>query len=50
MNSKKTPLIQMKNIQKHFGSVIALSGVSIDVFGEECHCLLGDNGAGNQPL
>lgn len=46
MNSKKTPLIQMKNIQKHFGSVIALSGVSIDVFGEECHCLLGDNGAG----
>ncbi|MEX0365548.1 ATP-binding cassette domain-containing protein [Ruegeria sp. HKCCD8929] len=40
------PIIQMKNIEKHFGSVIALAGVSVDVFGGECHCLLGDNGAG----
>ena len=46
MSSKKIPLIQMKKIEKHFGSVIALSGVSIDVYGGECHCLLGDNGAG----
>ncbi|MEC9312689.1 MAG: ATP-binding cassette domain-containing protein, partial [Pseudomonadota bacterium] len=29
-----------------FGSVIALAGVSVDVFAGECHCLLGDNGAG----
>ncbi len=40
------PIIQMKDIEKHFGSVIALAGVSVDVFGGECHCLLGDNGAG----
>ena len=40
------PLIQMKNIEKHFGSVIALAGVSVDVIPGECHCLLGDNGAG----
>lgn len=40
------PLIEMKNIEKHFGSVIALSGVSMDLFPGECHCLLGDNGAG----
>lgn len=40
------PLIRMTNIEKHFGSVIALAGVSVDVFGGECHCLLGDNGAG----
>ncbi len=40
------PLIQMKNIEKHFGSVIALAGVSVDVTPGECHCLLGDNGAG----
>ena len=46
MNSNKKPIIKMQNIEKHFGSVIALSGVSIDVFGGECHCLLGDNGAG----
>ncbi|MGC3939065.1 ATP-binding cassette domain-containing protein [Roseobacter sp. EG26] len=39
-------IIQMKNIEKHFGSVIALAGVSVDIFAGECHCLLGDNGAG----
>ncbi|MEL6587294.1 MAG: ATP-binding cassette domain-containing protein [Pseudomonadota bacterium] len=40
------PIIRMKDIQKHFGSVIALAGVSVDVHAGECHCLLGDNGAG----
>jgi simple sugar transport system ATP-binding protein len=36
----------MQNIEKHFGSVIALAGVSVDIYPGECHCLLGDNGAG----
>ncbi len=40
------PIIEMKNIEKHFGSVIALAGVSVNVYPGECHCLLGDNGAG----
>jgi simple sugar transport system ATP-binding protein len=40
------PIIQMTNIEKHFGSVIALAGVTIDFYPDECHCLLGDNGAG----
>lgn len=40
------PIIEMKNIEKHFGSVIALAGVSLNVLPGECHCLLGDNGAG----
>ncbi len=39
-------IIEMKKIEKHFGSVIALSGVSLDLIPGECHCLLGDNGAG----
>ena len=39
-------IIQLDNIGKHFGNVIALSGVSFDVRPGECHCLLGDNGAG----
>jgi len=44
------PLLQMVDIKKHFGSVIALAGVSIDVYAGECHCLLGDNGAGKSTL
>ncbi|WP_395172978.1 ATP-binding cassette domain-containing protein [Roseibium alexandrii] len=36
----------MQGIEKHFGSVIALAGVSVDIYPGECHCLLGDNGAG----
>jgi len=46
MNPEHAPLIEMKNIEKHFGSVIALNGVSLEIYRGECHCLLGDNGAG----
>ena len=46
MNPEHAPLIEMKNIEKHFGSVIALNGVSLEIYPGECHCLLGDNGAG----
>lgn len=41
-----TPMIELVDIEKHFGAVIALNGVSIAVHAGECHCLLGDNGAG----
>lgn len=40
------PIIHMENIKKHYGNVIALNGVTFDLRAGECHCLLGDNGAG----
>ena len=45
-NNSSHPIIKLDNIEKHFGNVIALNGVSFDVRAGECHCLLGDNGAG----
>ena len=44
------PLIDVRDISKHFGSVIALNGVSMIVGAAEVHCLLGDNGAGKSTL
>jgi simple sugar transport system ATP-binding protein len=44
------PLIEIRNLVKHFGSVIALSGVSLNVHRGEVMCLLGDNGAGKSTL
>jgi simple sugar transport system ATP-binding protein len=43
---ENAPIVEMREIEKHFGSVIALAGVSLEVHPGECHCLLGDNGAG----
>jgi simple sugar transport system ATP-binding protein len=46
----ETPLIEVRDLVKHFGSVIALSGVSMKVGRSEVLCLLGDNGAGKSTL
>ena len=42
--------LELKNIVKTFGSVIALGGVSLAVEQGEVMCLLGDNGAGKSTL
>lgn len=45
-----TPMIEMRNVSKHFGSVIALSDISMQVYAGQVMCLLGDNGAGKSTL
>ncbi len=46
----KQPMIDVRNISKYFGSVIALADVSLNVHAGEVMCLLGDNGAGKSTL
>ena len=41
----KQPVIEVHNLKKNFGPVIALAGVSMHVNAGEVLCLLGDNGA-----
>ena len=43
-------LLEVRDITKLFGSVIALSHVSATVNRGEVTCLLGDNGAGKSTL
>ncbi|WP_077967633.1 ATP-binding cassette domain-containing protein [Ensifer adhaerens] len=50
MSTSQTPLVEVRNLVKHFGSVIALNGVSMNVYPNEVLCLLGDNGAGKSTL
>jgi simple sugar transport system ATP-binding protein len=41
-----TPLLEVRNVSKYFGNVIALKDVSAHVSAGEVTCVLGDNGAG----
>jgi simple sugar transport system ATP-binding protein len=46
----KTPLMELDNVTKKFGSTKALSAVSLSINPGEILCLLGDNGAGKSTL
>ncbi len=50
MSNNNTALLEIKNVSKYFGSVIALQDVSAFVRAGEVTCLLGDNGAGKSTL
>ena len=41
-----TPMLEIRNVTKTFGSVISLSDISTTVRAGKVTCVLGDNGAG----
>ncbi len=41
-----TPLLEVRDVSKYFGNVVALKDVSVQVGPNEVTCVLGDNGAG----
>ena len=43
-------ILELDNVSKFFGKVIALSGINLKLRRGEVHCLLGDNGAGKSTL
>ena len=50
VRDRGTPLLEVQNVSKFFGGVIALQDVSMSVHAGEVMCLLGDNGAGKSTL
>ncbi len=50
MRASGAPLLEVQDVSKYFGSVIALKDISMSVNPGEVMCLLGDNGAGKSTL
>jgi simple sugar transport system ATP-binding protein len=48
--SDRRPVIELRNVDKSFGPIDVLHGISLKVHEGEVLCLLGDNGAGKSTL
>jgi ABC-type branched-subunit amino acid transport system ATPase component len=47
---KDEPLVEMNDVGKAFGPIVALEGINLTVRAGEVACVLGDNGAGKSTL
>ena len=47
---EQAPVLQLRGICKSFAGVPVLRDVSLDLYGGEVHCLVGENGAGKSTL
>ncbi len=43
-------IVELRNVTRRFGSVVALQDMSFAAYAGQVHCLLGDNGAGKSTL
>jgi len=50
MSSGSPPLLEARNVEKHFGRVIALREGTFTLRANEVHAIVGDNGAGKSTL
>ena len=44
------PFVRLTDAGKHYGNIIALRGITLEVSESEVTCVLGDNGAGKSTL
>jgi len=50
MTGEDSPIVHLDGVEKSFGAVRALSGVTLDLFAGDCLGLVGHNGAGKSTL
>ena len=49
-NNNQNPVLKIDNISKRFGDVLANDAISLDLYHQEIHAILGENGAGKSTL
>ncbi len=49
-SSRGSPLLSVRDVSVRFGGIVALDGVTFDVFGGQIAGLIGPNGAGRRPF
>ena len=50
MSERRTTLLEVRDVSKHFGGIYALNGASLALESGEVHALIGPNGAGKTTL